>query len=127
VTMTCLMPGTQLIDEEVLKSVRPESSMYSTSSRIAFARRAPSRKGRSSRFAATFPAEMMRAVGVRERPMFTACGRQVRANEPPSRTCEILRAPPQLSAEDRPAVAIDAFANWSSRTSRCERKMSSVR
>src|SRR5207253_4795128 len=109
-----------------LKSERPEGWTYSTSSSTAFAA-ARSVTERAAIFApspATFPAETMRVSGsFGTRPIFTALAAlRYEPNEPPSSTCAISPGSRSRSRQRRfQPVAIDAFANWSSRTSRCER------
>ena len=62
-------------------------------------------------------------------PIFTALAAvRYEPNEPPSSTCEIsVGSTPRSLQRIAQPVAIDAFANCSSRTSRCERKTSSAR
>src|SRR5439155_24726582 len=109
-----------------LKSARPDSSTYSTSSSTAFAA-ARSVTERAAIFApspATFPAETMRVSGsFGTSPIFTALAAlRYEPNEPPSSTCAISSGSMSRSRQSRfQPVAMDAFANWSSRTSRCER------
>src|SRR5215831_9693997 len=109
-----------------LKSSRPDSSTYSTSSRTALAA-ARSVTDRAAIFApspATFPAATIRGSGsFGTSPIFTALAavRYV-PNEPPRRTCEISAGSiPRLRHRICQPVAIEAFANCSSRTSRCDR------
>ena len=96
--------------------MRPESSTYSTSSRIACAA-ARSVTESAAIFApspATLPAETIRASGsFGTRPIFTALAAlRYEPNEPPSSTCEISAGstPRSLQRIVQP-VAIDAFAN----------------
>ena len=115
-----------------LKSVRPESSTYSTSSSTAAAA-ARSVIESAAIFApspATLPAATIRVSGsAGTSPIRTAlAGVRYEPNEPPSSTCAISSGSMPRSRQriDQP-VEIEAFANWSSRTSRCERKTSSLR
>src|SRR5438105_7576928 len=126
-TPTCIHPGkASWSTNRSLKSARPESSTYSTSSSTAFAA-ARSVTERAAIFApspATFPAETMRVSGsFGTRPIFTALAAlRYEPNEPPSSTCAISPGSRSRSRQRRfQPVAIEAFANWSSRTSRCER------
>src|SRR5262249_25887584 len=109
-----------------LKSSRPESSTYSTSSRTAFAA-ARSVTATAAIFApspATFAAAPIRGSGsFGTSPILTALAavRYV-PNEPPRRTCEISAGSiPRSRHRICQPVAIEAFANCSSRTSRCDR------
>src|SRR5437764_7474575 len=130
---TCIHPGkASWSTNRSLKSARPESSTYSTSSSTAFAA-ARSVTERAAIFApspATFPAETMRVSGsFGTRPIFTALAAlRYEPNEPPRSTCAISPGSMSRSRQRRfQPVAIDAFANCSSRTSRCERYTSSLR
>src|SRR2546428_566113 len=99
-----------------LRSARPESSTYSTSSSTAWAA-ARSCTDSATIFApspATFPAETMRVSGsFGTRPILTAlAGERYEPNEPASSTCAISSGwiPRSRQRSDQP-VAIEAFAN----------------
>src|SRR5205085_3393462 len=108
-----------------LKSARPDSSTYSTSSSTAFAaaRSVTESAAILAPSPATFPAATMRVSGsLGTSPIFTALAAvRYEPNEPPSSTCEISDgSTPSSRHRIVQPVAIDAFANCSSRTSRWE-------
>ncbi len=110
-----------------LKSARPDSSTYSTSRRIDSAS-ARSRSDSAAIFApspATLPATTMRgSASCGTRPIRTAL-RRASGTAPNAARQQHLGDVADLDAELRTSVvqpvAIDALANWSSRTSRWER------
>src|SRR5439155_10822251 len=114
-------PSTEM--KESLKSERPDSSTYSMRAGSSNAT-CRSRYDSSAIFApspAEFPTAMMRSTSTAgTRPMILALsGFRYEPNEPPSSTSS--RSPaltPRMSIRTLIPVAMDPFANWSSRMSR---------
>src|SRR5262249_11791016 len=109
-----------------LKSARPDSSTYSTSRRIEYAS-ARSRTDRAAILApspATLPADTIRgrAICGTSPPRRGLKGARFAQTPPASSTCVISRtSTPSSPSRMLHPVAIEALANWSSRTSRWDR------